>query len=410
MSEYLLLGEKLSHSLSPEIHRMLGNPDYSLAEMPRESLPDFFAKRDFNGLNVTVPYKKDAFAACDELSETARTLGSVNTVVKRPDGTLFGDNTDFFGFSYLLDRAEIDVKDKKCLVIGNGGAAATVCAVLKERGGRVKVITHSENNEAGLSPHFCDTEIVLNTSPVGMFPNCDGTPVELHRFSSLYAAVDLIYNPRRTNFILEAADMGILYSGGLPMLAAQAVRSDEIFFGKKRSGDIIEAIIEHIEQRTSNVVLVGMPGCGKTTVGKLVAQRSVRRFTDIDEEIEKSAGKSIPEIFSEVGESGFRRLEAEAIASFCGKLSGAVISTGGGSVLLPENIMHMRRNGIVFFIERPTNELATEGRPLSDPETLGKMYDKRLPLYKKAADYTVSGASAGKAADRICAILSDLGV
>lgn len=410
MAKYLLLGEKLSHSLSPEIHRMLGNADYSLAEMPRAALPDFFAKRDFDGLNVTVPYKKDAFAACDELSDAARTLGSVNTVVKRPDGSLYGDNTDFFGFSYLLDRADIEVRDKKCLVIGNGGASATVCAVLKERGGRVKVITHGENNEAGLSPHFCDTEIIVNTSPVGMFPNCDGSPVDLHGFCSLCAAVDLIYNPRRTNFILQAADMGILYSGGLPMLAAQAVRSDEIFFGRKRSKDIIEAIIEHIEQQTANVVLVGMPGCGKTTVGKLVAERSVRRFIDIDEMIENSAKKSIPEIFSEIGEAGFRRLEAEAVAGVCGKLSGAVISTGGGSVLLPENIMHMRRNGIVFFIERPTDELATEGRPLSDPATLGKMYEKRLPLYKKSADYTVSGESAGNAADRICSILSDLGV
>lgn len=406
MAKYGLVGEKLSHSLSPSIHSMLGNGDYELIEVERDKIEDFFKKRDFCGVNVTVPYKKIAFAACDELSGAAKALGNVNTLIRRSDGSLYGDNTDAYGFEYLLDRASIDVCGKKCLVIGSGGASATVQAVLASRGGIVRVLTHSENTAAGRAKYLCDTDIVINTSPVGMYPNIDATPLKLSDFSSLYAAVDLIYNPRRTNFILEAAELGIKYANGLSMLAAQAVRADELFFGRKNAPRTIEMIIGAIDRERCDIILVGMPGCGKTTVGRLVAERLGRDFIDIDEEIEKRAEKSIPEIFASGGEAAFREIESKITAEICASMGGRVIATGGGVVTVPENINVIRRNAVVFFIKRNISKLATDGRPLSNSTDLSLMYKKRLPLYKKARDLEVSGESADDIASEICKMFS----
>ena len=410
MAKYGLIGEKLGHSFSPQIHSLLGNGEYSLIEIPKSEINDFFKKRDFCGINVTVPYKKIAFAACEHHSAAAAAVGSVNTVIKCADGSLYGDNTDIFGFEYLLDRAHIDVCRKKCLVFGNGGAAATVKSVLSGRGADVVTVCHADNNDARLAEHFDDTRIIINATPVGMFPHCGESPTELKKFGSLEAAADLIYNPRRTDFILEAESLGLRYSAGLPMLAAQAVRSDEIFFGRKSAPDTIDAIIEHIERMTANIVLIGMPGCGKTTVGGIIAKRTMRNFIDIDREIESASQKSIPEIFSESGESGFRTLESREIENHCGLQTGSVISTGGGAVTVDKNISVIRRSGVVFYIDKPILTLAVSGRPLSKPENLGRMYEERLPLYKKCADYTVTGATSAEIADKICEILSDIGL
>lgn len=401
MAKYGLIGEKLSHSLSPMIHSMLGNNEYTLIEVEKDKIERFFKDRDFCAVNVTVPYKKVAYAACDLLSETARTLGNVNTIVKLDDGRLYGDNTDAFGFEYLLGQADIDVKGKKCLVIGSGGASATVCAVLGKLGGDVSVLRHADNTEVGRAKYLADTQVIVNTSPVGMYPHFDESPIRLSDFSSLYAAIDLIYNPRRTNFILEATDLGIKYSGGLPMLAAQAVRADEIFFGRKESGDIVESIIGKLDRSMCDIVLIGMPGCGKTTVGQIVAKKLDREFVDIDAEIERMASMSIPDIFKARGEHGFREIESAVTADICRSMCGRVIATGGGVVTVPENIPVIRRNSIVFFIERPISTLPTNGRPLSAVGSLHEMYKKRAPLYRQACDFKVSGKSAEETADKI---------
>ncbi len=401
MAKYGLIGEKLSHSLSPMIHSMLGNNEYTLIEVEKDKIERFFKDRDFCAVNVTVPYKKVAYAACDLLSETARTLGNVNTIVKLDDGRLYGDNTDAFGFEYLLGRADIDVKGKKCLVIGSGGASATVCAVFGKLGGDVSVLRHADNTEVGRAKYLADTQVIVNTSPVGMYPHFDESPIRLSDFSSLYAAIDLIYNPRRTNFILDATDLGIKYSGGLPMLAAQAVRADEIFFGRKQSGDIVESIIGKLDRSMCDIVLIGMPGCGKTTVGRIVAKKLDREFVDIDAEIERMASMSIPDIFKARGEHGFREIESAVTADICRSMCGRVIATGGGVVTVPENIPVIRRNSIVFFIERPISSLPTNGRPLSAVGSLHEMYKKRAPLYRQACDFKVSGKSAEETADKI---------
>lgn len=408
MANYGLVGEKLSHSLSPRIHSMLGNNEYSLIEVEKNKIEQFFKDREFFAVNVTVPYKKVAFAACDELSPIAKALGNVNTVVRLPDGSLYGDNTDAYGFEYLLDRAKIDVRGKKCLVIGSGGASATVCAVLAEKGGNVSVLRHSENNEIDRAKYLGDTEVIINTSPVGMYPNVDDAPLKLSDFSSLYAAVDLIYNPRRTNFILEASDLGIKYSGGLPMLVAQALRADEIFFGRKHDETVIESIIGELDREGCDIILIGMPGCGKTTVGRLVAEKLGRNFVDIDAEIEQATSMSIPDIFKERGESGFREIESKITANICGRMGGRVIATGGGVVTVPENIPVIRRNSTVFLIERPISSLPTKGRPLSAVGSLHEMYKKRAPLYSQACDLKVSGKNAETIADKICEMFDHL--
>lgn len=408
MAKYGLIGEKLSHSLSPMIHSMLGNDEYSLIEVEKGKIEGFFKDRDFRAVNITVPYKKVAYAACDLLSETAQTLGNVNTIVKLDDGRLYGDNTDAYGFEYLLGRADIDVKGKKCLVIGSGGASATVCAVLAKLGGVVDILKHSDNTEVGRAKHLADTRVIVNTSPVGMYPHFDESPIRLSDFSSLYAAIDLIYNPRRTNFILEAIDLGIKYSGGLPMLVAQALRADEIFFGRKQSDGIVESIIGRLDRAMCDIVLIGMPGCGKTTVGRIVAERLGREFVDIDAEIERVANMSIPDIFKACGEHGFREIESAVTADICRSMGGRVIATGGGVVTVPENIPVIRRNSTVFFIERPISSLPTNGRPLSAVGSLDQMYKKRAPLYKQACDLRVSGESANETADKICEMFDRL--
>lgn len=407
MQTYGLLGEHLPHSFSPQIHARLGDYPYRLIEVAPDAVEKFFAERDFAGINVTIPYKKVAYAACDELSDTARAIGSVNTVVKMPDGRLYGDNTDAFGFSYLLDRSGIDPAGKVCMVLGSGGSSATVCHVLRQRGAAsVRVITHRENTRENLAPYFAGTRILVNTTPVGMYPDTGVAAVDPADFTGLCGVADLIYNPERTRLILDAEAMGIPAVSGLPMLVAQAVRAYEVFFGTTAPEGIIEEILSDLRAQTRNIVLIGMPGCGKTTVGGILAAQTGRELIDLDAKIVEREGRTIPEIFGEGGERLFRAIEERVVDDFT-KLSGKIIATGGGVVTVPANLPRLRQNGRVFFINRPVADLPTDGRPLSQSGSLSEMYERRLPLYRAAADCEIAFGPPEQIAVEILAHMSE---
>lgn len=389
MIEIALIGRKLGHSLSPEIHEYLGSYRYELHELEPEELDDFFAKREFRGLNVTIPYKKDAAGFCDEMSEAAKRIGCVNTVVRRADGTLFGDNTDYFGFSYMAQQAGISFAGKKTLVLGSGGASLTARTVAADMGAReVVVISRTgDNNYENIGVH-ADADIIVNCTPVGMFPNNGARIVDLDMFPRLTGVLDMIYNPARTPLILDADKRGIKCANGLSMLVAQAAKSAEYFRVNENVKPDIQKIVNEISARQKNIVLVGMPACGKSTIGRQLARDLGRRFIDTDEMIVERAGKTIPQIFAEDGEARFRDIEAECVCE-AGRGAGAVIATGGGAILRRENREALKGNSTVVFLERPLNELSKAGRPLSQKTAAAEMYRQRLPLYLDAADLTV---------------------
>ncbi len=384
-----LLGRRLSHSYSPQIHSELGNYSYTLFELEPNELDFFMRKGDFDAINVTVPYKTAVVEYMSELSERAERIGSVNTVIKRPDGTYFGDNTDCFGFLYMLRRAEIDVKGKKALVLGSGGSSRTVQAVLRDLGAKeIRVISRTgEDNYENISRHH-DAEIIVNTTPVGMYPDNLKTPISLDGFDKLEGFADLIFNPRTTHLCYEAELRGIRYTSGLPMLVAQAKAAAELFCGTSLDDGCIERIIDKITHQTENIVFVGMPGCGKSTVGKLIAQRLNREFVDTDIEIEKKCKKSIPKIFKSEGEAAFRRYEHEVICEVL-KRSSLVVSLGGGAPTKENNLLPIRQNSKVVFLKRSISELSREGRPLSLNADLEEMYRERLPSYLAVSDFSV---------------------
>ncbi|MBQ7160819.1 MAG: shikimate kinase [Clostridia bacterium] len=385
-----LIGRKLGHSLSPEIHKYLGSYEYTLRPMEPEELDRFFAERDFRGVNVTIPYKKDAAERCDELSETARRIGCVNTVIKRPDGSLWGDNTDYFGFSYMADLAGIDFKNQKTLILGSGGASLTARLVAADKGAsEVIVISRTGENNYGNLDRHSDAGIIVNCTPVGMYPENGKRIVDLSAFPRLRGVLDMIYNPFRTPLILDAQAGNIRCSDGLPMLVAQGAKSAEYFRVNENLKPDIPAICRAVRAEKLNIVLVGMPGCGKSTVASVLAKDLGREKLDTDDMVRARAGKPIPAIFAEEGEAAFRDLEAACVYE-AARGSGRVIATGGGAVLRRENREALRGNSAVVFLERPVNELSTGGRPLSkDAETLERMYAERLPLYRETADITV---------------------
>lgn len=381
-----LLGEKLGHSYSPQIHSMLADYEYKLFEKSPEELEDFLKSGEFDGLNVTIPYKKSVMPYCAELSPTAAQIGSVNTIVRRSDGSLYGDNTDAFGFENLIVHNGIEVKGKKALVLGTGGASVTAQAVLKNLGAsEVVVISRKgEDNYENIAKH-ADAEIIANTTPVGMYPNNGKAAVDLTQFPKLSGVLDVVYNPARTALLLQAEKLCIPCAGGLYMLVSQAKRSCELFTGKSIPDSEIDRIERVLSHQMQNIVIIGMPGSGKTAVSTMLAERLGRKIFDTDTIVSEKAGVTIPEIFAAQGEAGFRKLETEATAEV-GKLSGNIISTGGGVVTVAGNYELLHQNGVIVWIERDTNKLARDGRPISLSSDLNELYAARLPLYERFAD------------------------
>ena len=381
-----LLGEKLGHSYSPQIHSMLADYEYELFEKSPEELEAFLKSGEFDGLNVTIPYKKAVMPYCAELSPTAAQIGSVNTIVRRSDGSLYGDNTDAFGFENLIVHNGIEVKGKKALVLGTGGASVTAQAVLKNLGAsEVVVISRKgDDNYENIAKH-ADAEIIANTTPVGMYPNNGKAAVDLTQFPKLSGVLDVVYNPARTALLLQAERLGIPCAGGLYMLVSQAKRSCELFTGKSIPDSEIDRIERVLLHQMQNIVIIGMPGSGKTTVSTMLAEKLGRKILDTDTIVSENAGMTIPEIFAAQGEAGFRRLETEATAEV-GKLSGNIISTGGGVVTVADNYGLLHQNGVIVWIERDTNKLARDGRPISLSSDLNELYAARLPLYDRFAD------------------------
>ena len=383
-----LLGRKLSHSYSPMIHQALGDYDYELIEVEPDEL-DFLLKfGKFDGLNVTIPYKKDVIPYCDLLSPTAKMLGAVNTIVRMEDGKLMGHNTDYTGFETMLRLSNFFFKVKKVLVLGSGGASVTVCSVLHHHEATPVVISRTgENNYANLDKH-ADAAVIVNATPVGMYPNVGLSPIDLSLFPNLEGVLDLVYNPCRTQLILDAEARGIPAMNGLVMLVAQAKESAEWFAQRQIPYSAIRQIHRQLRLEAENIILIGMPGCGKSTVGKLLAEKLNRTFVDADEWIEGRAGISIPQIFENAGETGFRSLETQVITQI-GRKSAQVIATGGGCVTKEENYPHLHQNGTIFWLQRDLDSLETAGRPLSQSGDLSKMYALREPMYRRFADYVI---------------------
>lgn len=401
-----LLGKKLGHSYSPQIHSYLGNYSYHLFEKAPDELEEFLRSGDFSGLNITIPYKKEVIPYCHALSDRAKVLGAVNTIVRQDDGTLIGHNTDFFGFHSVLLRSGIHVASKKVLVLGSGGASATVVAVLRQLQANVIVISRTGvNNYDNLHLH-ADASVIVNTTPVGMYPNVGISPLDLDLFPNLEGVLDVVYNPARTQLLMDAEKRGIPTQNGLWMLVAQAKESAEWFTGQHISDECIADIHGILRRQMENIVLIGMPGCGKSTLGKLLAERTGKQFVDADDVIVQRAGISIPKIFDKIGEEGFRKLETEVLSNL-GKQSGLIIATGGGCVTRSENYNLLHQNGHIIWIQRQISSLPTNGRPLSQQNNLETMFAVRKPLYEQFSDYSV--INDGSLDETITAILQKEG-
>lgn len=384
-----LIGEKLGHSFSPAIHTRLGTPDYSLFELRPEELEDFLKRGEFDGLNVTIPYKKAVIPYCAQLTAQAKRIGSVNTIIRREDGTLLGHNTDYDGFLYMIRSSGVEVRGKKCLILGTGGASLTVRTVLEdlEAGEIVFISRTGENNYQNLDRH-ADARIIVNTTPVGMYPHNGTAPLDVGMFHELEGVFDLIYNPARTQLLLDAEKMGVPGVNGLGMLVAQAKAASERFRNIAIPDHVVEDITREMEKQSKNLVLVGMPGCGKSTVGRKLAEKLGRPLVDTDAEIVRRIGCTIPEYFAAHGEEEFRKREHEVLRDFSGR-SGQIIATGGGIVTRGENMDPLRENSVVVFLRRDIEKLPTRGRPISQRNDLRELYEKRRPLYEAAADVTV---------------------
>ena len=391
-----LLGRKLAHSYSPQIHRELGDYPYILFEKEPEEVADFLKSGAFDGLNVTIPYKKTVLPYCDELSPAAVRLGAVNTIVRRNDGTLIGHNTDFFGFTAMVRRSGLNIAGKKALVLGSGGAANTAIAVLKEFGAQVITISRSgENNYTNLHLHR-DAALIVNATPVGMYPNNGAAPVNINDFPQLEGVLDMIYNPARTRLLMDAEQKGLVAVNGLLMLVAQAKESAEWFTGSKISDDVIPRIESLLKREMENIILIGMPGCGKSTVGTILSNQTAKKLVDADEEIAKRVGCDIPTFLNAEGEAAFRELETQVLTDIC-KHSGLIISTGGGCVTRQENYELLHQNGRIFCLERDLAHLPVDGRPLSQATGLTDLYHIRKPLYDRFADHHIDNNSTAEA-------------
>lgn len=411
--QYGCIGEHLGHSFSAEIHALLADYKYEICEVARESLDAFMTARDFCGINVTIPYKQAVIPHLYYVDESAKAIGAVNTIVNR-DGRLYGYNTDVYGMTALIKRIGIDMQGKKVAILGTGGTSRTARAVSEMLGARKTVIVSRRAGDGtvtydDLYESHTDVEVIINTTPCGMYPYADGsderadTPVDISRLPSLCGVVDAVYNPLRTNLILDALERGIPAEGGLYMLVAQAVRASEIFLGTTYPEEICESVYRKILHSKENIVLCGMPSSGKSTVGKILAEKLSMEFTDTDDVIVDMTKCPITDIFRERGEVAFRDIESEAVRSVS-SLGGHVIATGGGAILRDENVRRLKRNGRIFFIDRPLSELMpTSDRPLaSDREAIEKRYNERYPRYNAVADVRIAvDTDADGVADKI---------
>ena len=382
-----LLGRKLGHSYSPQIHVRLGDYSYELFEREPDEIEDFLKNGDFTGINVTVPYKQAVIPYLDELSPLAQKLGAVNTIVRR-DGKLIGHNTDFFGFQSMVKKSRLDVGNKKVLVLGSGGASRTAAAVLEQLGSRVVVISRSgDNNYQNLHLH-ADASVIVNATPVGMYPATGISPVDLALFPQLEGVLDLIYNPARTQLLLDAERRGLVAMNGLLMLVAQAKEAAEWFTGTEISNDRIPPILGNLRSQTENIILIGMPGCGKTSVGKELSMQLGRSFVDADAALVALAGREIADIFARDGEDAFRELETKTLEQL-GRQSGLVIATGGGCVTKGRNYPLLHQNGTIFWLKREISALPVDGRPLSQTNKPSELYRQRKTLYEAFADHCI---------------------
>lgn len=386
-----LLGRKLGHSYSPQIHTYLGSYSYELFEREPEDVESFLKSGDFSAINVTIPYKKTVMPYC-RLTPTAKYMGSVNTIIRQKDGTLLGHNTDYFGFTSMVRRSGLNPRGKKCLVLGSGGASVTAVAVLKEMGANVVVISRSGEDNYGNLDRHTDAAIICNCTPVGMYPNNGISPVNLDLFPHLEGVLDMIYNPSRTKLLMDAENRGLVGMNGLWMLVAQAKEAAEWFSDQKLPDSLIESVYRKMQLQMENIILIGMPGCGKSTVGKALAAELGKEFVDSDEELVKTFDRTIPDIFAEEGEAGFRKKETRILADL-GKRSGLVIATGGGCVTQDENYSLLHQNGRIFWLKRDVEVLPIEGRPLSQTNKLSEMYRIRKPMYEAFSDFTIDNSA-----------------
>ncbi len=396
--KYGCIGEHLTHSFSKEIHNAISDYEYELKEVSRKNFDSFVKESDFFAVNVTIPYKELIIPYLFKVDGSAQDIGAVNTVVNR-NGKLFGYNTDFYGITKLILHCGINLSEKTVAILGTGGTSKTAkaaalslgakCVYKVSRTEKTGAITYSE-----LYQKAHQIDVIINTTPVGMYPNIYSSPLSLNRFPNLCGVIDVVYNPLRTRLVLDAKEKGIAAEGGLYMLVAQAVKASEYFLDKEYDSAIVDKIYLDILKRKENIVLTGMPGAGKSTVGKLVSKILGLEFIDTDTLIEKSAGKTISKIFEEDGERAFRHLENDIIRDASSK-TGVVISTGGGAVTIDDNITSLKQNGRIFFIDRPLeNIIPTSDRPLTPSrDLLERKYNERYPTYLKTSDIHIDGSA-----------------
>lgn len=405
--KYGLIGERLGHSFSKIIHERLGDYKYELLELKRDEVATYIQGRDFLGINVTIPYKETVIPYLDYIDEAAREIGAVNTVVNR-DGKLYGYNTDFYGMRALIERCGIEIAGKKAVILGTGGTQKTAKAVLTAMGAGEILVTSRRKSEGTITydelySEHSDAEIIINTTPVGMYPNAGVSAVDVSKFDKLGGVVDAVYNPLSTELVLSARERGIKAEGGLYMLVAQAVRAAEIFLDKKYPRQIIEKIYRGLCQEKENIVLIGMPSSGKSSVGKRLGELLGRELLDTDTLIRENVGREIPDIFKEEGEEKFRDYESDAIRSASAR-GGIIIATGGGAILRAQNVRSLKSNGRLYFIDRPLEMLIpTSDRPLSSSrEAIEKRYKERYPIYTAVCDEHIDGGgTVDEVAERI---------
>ncbi len=398
-NRYGLIGEKLGHSFSAVIHPKLADYDYKLISVPKDEIDDFMKKRDFAALNVTIPYKQTVMPYCDIVTDVAKKIGCVNTLVMRPDGKLLGDNTDYSGFLSMAKKAGVDFCGKKVLILGSGGTSLTARTAAADSGAK-EVIIVSRKGEVNYDNVYdiADAEIIVNTTPVGMYPNNGQSLVDLSKFPKLCGVLDVIYNPLNTAMILQAKKLGIPCSSGLHMLVAQAKYASERFTDSVIDDAKIDEIEAFLRADLTNIALIGMPGCGKSTLSKLIAEMLDREAVELDELIAEQAGTDIPTIFKEQGEAAFRELEAQITAEQ-GKSNRKVLSTGGGVIKRADNVDALKQNSVVVWIKRPIDQLPSDGRPLSSAsdDAVIKLWNERKDLYAAAADLSVENTGDPKA-------------